>query len=181
MASMHSSALSYLSPKAAVRPSLIHGRGLFAIAEFRSGEIVCVKGGHVFTRTTLCDLTALLGPGEIQIADELFIGPLSLDEREGCMIFSNHSCEPNIGVQGQIVFVALRNITAGEELTHDWATTDDDDYELVCRCSAKTCRRIITGKDWQKRELQQKYRGLFSWYLQRKIDASEFDKGTRKD
>ncbi len=44
------------------------------------------------------------------------------------MIFSNHSCDPNIGVQGQIVFVALREISIGEELTHDWATTDDDDY-----------------------------------------------------
>jgi SET domain-containing protein len=46
------------------------------------------------------------------------------------MIFSNHSCEPNIGVQGQIVFVAMRDIAAGEELTHDWATTDDEDYRM---------------------------------------------------
>lgn len=44
------------------------------------------------------------------------------------MVFRNHSCEPNIVVQGQIVFVALRHIMAGEEVTHDWATTDDDDY-----------------------------------------------------
>jgi len=52
------------------------------------------------------------------------------EEREGSMIFSNHSCEPNIGVQGQIVFVAIRDIAAGEELTHDWATTDDGNYEM---------------------------------------------------
>ena len=26
------------------------------------------------------------------------------------------------------MFVALRNIRAGEELTHGWATTDDDEY-----------------------------------------------------
>jgi hypothetical protein len=87
------------------------------------------------------------------------------------MIFSNHSCDPNIGVQGQIVFIALRKIAAGEELTHDWATTDDDDYTLACRCGATECRGIITGKDWQREDLQRKYRGLFSWYLQRKIDA----------
>jgi hypothetical protein len=48
------------------------------------------------------------------------------------MIFSNHSCDPNIGVQGQIVFVALRQIAAGEELTHGWATTDDDNYAMTC-------------------------------------------------
>lgn len=165
-------ALSYLSPKAAVQPSPIHGRGLFAISPFEPGEIVCIKGGYVFRRDTLEEIAPVLGPAEIQIADDLFIGPRRADEREGAMIFSNHSCEPNIAVQGQIVFVALRRIEPGEELTHDWATTDDDDYTLECRCGARTCRRIITGQDWRKAELQQKYRGLFSWYLQRKIDAA---------
>src|SRR5262245_58246947 len=126
--------LSYLSPKATVRDSLIHGRGLFAVAEFGPGEIVCVKGGQIFRRTTLNKLAPFLGPSEIQIADDLFIGPVHIEQREGCMIFSNHSCDPNIGVQGQIIFVALRQIASGEELTHDWATTDDDDYTLVCRC-----------------------------------------------
>jgi SET domain-containing protein len=163
--------LSYLSPKAAVKTSAIHGRGLFAVGEFRPGEIVCVKGGHIFTRSTLSEIATVLGPAEIHIADDLFIGPFDADEREGAMMFSNHSCDPNIGVQGQIVFVALRHIAAGEELTHDWATTDDDDYTMTCRCGAATCRGVITGKDWQNKDLQRKYRGMFSWYLQQKIDA----------
>jgi SET domain-containing protein len=165
--------LSYLSPKAAVKDSPIHGRGLFAIGPFDPGEIVCVKGGYVFTRETLAALAPMLGPAEIQISDDLFIGPHEMSQREGAMIFSNHSCEPNIGVQGQIVFVALRQILPGEELTHDWATTDDDDYTVECRCGTPTCRRTITGKDWQRKDLQRKYRGLFSWYLQRKIELME--------
>ena len=136
-----------------------------------AGEIVCVKGGYIFTRAALAEVAPVLGPAEIQIADDLFIGPRELDEREGAMIFSNHSCEPNIGVQGQIVFVALRQILPGEELTHDWATTDDDDYTLECRCGAPTCRRLVTGKDWKRPDLQRKYRGLFSWYIERLIDA----------
>jgi uncharacterized protein len=164
--------LSYLSPKAAVKISPIHGRGLFAIGEFQPDEIVCVKGGHIFTRATLGEIAPILGPAEIQIADDLFIGPRDAAEREGAMIFSNHSCDPNIGVQGQIVFVALRHIAAGEELTHDWATTDDDDYSMTCRCGAATCRGVITGRDWQNKELQRKYQGMFSWYLQQKIDHS---------
>jgi uncharacterized protein len=137
-----------------------------------AGEIVCVKGGYIFTRAALAEVAPVLGPAEIQIADDLFIGPRELEEREGAMVFSNHSCEPNIGVEGQIVFVALRQILPGEELTHDWATTDDDDYTLECRCGAPTCRRIVTGKDWKRPDLQRKYRGLFSWYLQRRIDAA---------
>jgi hypothetical protein len=165
--------LSYLSPKATVRESPIHGRGLFATGEFHTGEVVCIKGGHILTRSKLEEVAPLLGPAEIQIADDLFIGPVHPEEREGCMIFSNHSCDPNIGVQGQIVFVALRQIEPGEELTHDWATTDNDDYTLVCRCGTPACRGTVTGKDWRRKDLQQKYRGRFSWYLQQKIDAGD--------
>ena len=61
--------LSYISPKAAVKPSPIHGRGLFALEAINAGEIVCVKGGHVFQRRQLEDLNELLGPAEIQIAE----------------------------------------------------------------------------------------------------------------
>ena len=66
----------------------------------------------------------------------------------------------------------MRNITPGEELTHDWATTDDDSYEMECHCNAVECRKVITGQDWRKKELQDKYRGFMSAYLQRKIDTS---------
>ena len=162
--------LSYLSPKAAVRASPIQGNGLFAVEPIRKGEIVCVKGGYIFGRAQLGEVSRLIGPAEIQIAEDLFIGPLSPEEREGGMIFSNHSCNPNIGVQGQIVFAAMRDIEPGEELTHDWATTDDDTYETECRCNAQDCRKVITGQDWRKKELQEKYRGFISWYLQEKID-----------
>jgi hypothetical protein len=161
--------LSYISPKAVVKVSPIHGRGLFARAPFARGEVVCVKGGYVFDRAALKAMPDWYRSAEIQVAEDLFIGPLAEAEREGSMIFSNHSCEPNVGVRGQIVFVALRDVEAGEELTHDWATTDDDDYELVCRCGAPTCRKVITGQDWRRPDLQEKYRGHFSSYLAEKI------------
>ncbi len=161
--------LSYISPKATVKPSPIQGRGLFAIDAIRKGEIVAIKGGYIFDRSTRGQVEGALGPSEIPIADGFFIGPLSPEEREGAMIFSNHSCDPNIGVQGQIVFVAMRDIEAGEELTHDWATTDDDSYEMACNCGAPNCRKVITGQDWQRKDLQEKYRQYMSWYLQEKI------------
>jgi hypothetical protein len=160
---------SYISPKAAVKESVIHGQGLFAIAQIGRDEIVCVKGGHIFDGATLRAMTAWYRAAEIQIAEDLFIGPLSEKEREGSMIFSNHSCEPNIGVRGQIVFVAMRDIEPGEELTHDWAMTDDDDSELDCRCGATSCRQIVTGQDWRRKDLQEKYRGYLSTYLSEKI------------
>jgi SET domain-containing protein len=162
-------ALSYLSPKAEARPSAIHGRGLFAREPIANGEIVCVKGGHVFDRQRLAELQPDLGPAEVQITEDLFIGPVRADDREGGMIFSNHSCEPNIGVRGQIVFVAIRDVEAGEELTHDWAMTDDDTYEMTCRCGAASCRGVVTGQDWRRPELQRKYGEYMSWYLLQKI------------
>src|SRR5215471_2971296 len=163
--------LSYISPKAIVQESPIHGRGLFAIAPIAQGEIVCIKGGYILTRAVLNTMPEWYGGADIPIADNLYIGPLRQEEREGSMIFSNHSCEPNIGVQGQIVFVAMRDIAAGEELTHDWATTDDEDYRMECRCQRPTCRGTVTGRDWMKPDLQARYRGWFCWFLERKIEA----------
>lgn len=165
--------LSYLSPKTVVKKSSIHGRGLFAMADFHKDEIVAVKGGHVIDGGLLAQLQPTLGPAEIQIADDLFICPLTEEERGGSMIFSNHSCNPNIGLQGQITFVAMRDIVAGEELTHDWAMTDNDDSSTECRCGAVPCRGTITGKDWQRPELQQRYGTYFSSYLLEKMRRTQ--------
>ena len=162
--------LSYLSPKTEVRESKIHGRGLFATAGIAKDEIVAVKGGHIVDRETLRGkITPRLGPVEIQIDDHLFIAPVTNEEREGSMLYSNHSCDANLGVRGEITFVAMRDIRGGEELTHDWAVTDDDDYSVKCSCGAANCRGTLTGKDWQSPKLQTRYAGYFSLYLAEKI------------
>ena len=161
--------LTYRSPKTEVRPSPIHGTGLFAAHPIETGEIVAVKGGHVLTRAQWTALEPTLGAADIQIAEDLFIAPERPDHRHGSMLYTNHSCDPNLAIQGQIVLVAMRDIAAGEELTIDWATTDDGDYELACRCGSPRCRGTVTGKDWMKPELQARYRGWFCWFLQRKI------------
>ena len=162
--------LSYRSPKTEVRESKIHGRGLFATADIAKDEIVLVKGGHIVDRETLQrEITPRLGPVEIQIDDDLFVAPVTDEERELSMLYSNHSCDANLGMRGEITFVAMRDIRAGEELTHDWATTDDDDYSVECRCGTASCRKIVTGKDWRRPELQKKYAGYFSAYLAAKI------------
>ena len=164
--------LSYLSPKVRPRESPIHGTGLFAVEPLAAGEVVCVKGGYVFDRAALTRMPEWYRAAEIQLTEDLFIGPAFEEEREGSMVFSNHSCEPNIGVRGQIVFVAMRAVAAGEELTHDWAMTDDDDYELACNCGAPACRKLLTGRDWRRKDLQEKYRGFFSSYLAEKIERA---------
>ena len=140
--------LTYRSPGTEVRESPIHGRGLFARNAIAKGEIVAVKGGHVLTGPQWRALEPTLGSAEIQIAEDLFIAPVDQDERPGCMLYVNHCCDPNVAIQGQIVLVAMRDVRAGEELTIDWATTDDLDEEMPCRCGSPSCRGTISGKDW---------------------------------
>ena len=75
------------------------------------------------------------------------------------MMHLNHSCDPNLGLRGQIVFVSLRDIETDEELTFDYAMTDDEHYEMRCDCGSARCRGTVTGKDWLRMELQEKYSG----------------------
>jgi SET domain-containing protein len=166
---------SYRSPKTAVRTSTIRGRGLFAIEAIAKGEIVCVKSGHLLSRAELVKNTAVVNDADLQVTDDLFLAPRTAAEFEGVMMFLNHSCEPNVGVQGQIVFVAMREIAIGEELTIDYAMIDHDTEPMDCRCGAAGCRRVITGKDWQEPELQRKYGNHIAWFLLEKIHARSPD------
>lgn len=165
---------TYISPKARKgSPSGIAGRGLRAVERIVKGEVVAVKGGHIVTTQTLHSLSDPLPNSEVQIADGLHLVALAKDEYESSMLFLNHSCQPNVGFGGNIVLVAMRDIRAGEELTTDYALFDDYDGQMNCNCGTDRSRRTIHGRDWQRPELQARYRGYFSWYLQDKIDAGE--------
>jgi SET domain-containing protein len=151
------------------RKSPVHGFGLFARRPLPQGTIVVVKGGHIFDKETRDRNFQILGPAEIQIADDLFLGPSSVEEREASMMYLNHSCDPNVGVRGQILFVTMRDVRQSEELTVDYAMMDNEDYEMTCHCGAKACRGVVTGFDWRMPELQRRYKGFFSSYLEDKI------------
>ena len=102
----------------------------------------------------------------MQIADALFIAPTNEKDFLHSMMCLNHSCSPNLGIRGDIVFVAMRDIVPGEELTVDYAMMDNvPDSHFICLCMMKECRKKITGEDWKKKELQKKYRGYFSAYI----------------
>lgn len=162
---------SYRSPKTSVRPSRIVGRGLFADVPIAEGEIVCVKGGHLLTKAEFANYQSVANEAELQIADDLFLSPVTEAEFEDLMMFLNHSCDPNVGILGQIIFVAMRPIAANEELTLDYATIERPAEPMACRCDAPSCRRFITSQDWRKPALQQKYGRFFAWYLLERIQA----------
>jgi hypothetical protein len=162
--------LSHLSSRTEKRESSVHGIGLFARESIRRDEVVAVKGGYILTTEEWTALEPTVGPAaEVYISSDLVIAPRTAAEYEGSMMHLNHACDPNVGVEGQIVFVALRDIVAGEELVLDYAMMDDHDDTMTCICGSRHCRGLITGKDWRRADLQARYRGYFSAYLERKI------------
>jgi hypothetical protein len=112
-----------------------------------------------------------VGDFSLQITDNHFLCPRSKDELENIAIYINHSCNPNVGMDGQITYVAMRDIKANEELCLDYSMALDTDYKLECQCGAKNCRGIITGKDWKITELQKKYKEYFASFILKKISA----------
>ena len=149
--------------------SKIEGRGLLAVKPIKKGEIVAIKGGHIIDWETLKKHEKLIGASYLQIADDFILAPLTKSEIDKVMIFLNHSCSPNVGVRGEITFVAMRDIKAGEELTIDYAMIDDNNYRMKCSCGARNCRKVVTGKDWKRKDLQRKYGNYFSTFLLAKI------------
>lgn len=159
--------LNHLSPKAEARDAGAKGWGIYAVAPIPAGETVCGFGGWVVDGATLRSLPDDRRAHSIQVDDDLWmVGPEVAEPGD----LVNHSCEPNLGILGNVVLKALRDIAPGEELTFDYAMSDSDPYdEFTCACGAPSCRGRVTGQDWRRSDLQQRYAGWFSAYLARRI------------
>lgn len=112
------------------------GRGVFALRDFKQGDIVIEgivdkviekRGEHTFT----------------------IHGVHVVLEGAACLV--NHSCDPNcihvFNQRGTFDYVARRNINAGEQITHD---TSAYEYEVAhfsqkCLCGSVNCRGEVKG------------------------------------
>jgi len=160
---------TYRSPKIEVRENTLAGRGVVAIADIARDEIVAIKAGHIVTRDEIGQVTAVAGDLALQIDDDFYIAPRVPEEADDMSVYMNHSCDPNVGFRGQVVYVALRDIAAGEELCHDYAMERSDDYALDCHCGSPLCRGKVSGNDWKLPELQARYGDYFSIYIRNKF------------
>ncbi len=167
---------SWLSHKVAVGRSRIHGKGLFASEPVAIGERIAVLGGDIMLIEEIERLPRRMQHYPMQIEERFVLGDRTATEPEDTDLF-NHSCEPNIGFRGQIFLVALTEINKGEEVTFDYAMVvsesidSDIKFEMECRCRFPGCRNTITEDDWKLPELQRRYDGYFSQYLQERIDT----------
>lgn len=146
--------------------------GSFATQPIKAGELIAVWGGEIMTREQLEAQSKLLQMLSIQVEENLFL--VSTYPSDGDRI--NHSCDPNAWIEGQIALVARRDIYPGEEVTFDYATSDCTDYdEFTCQCGSAICRGQVTGQDWKRPELQDRYEGHFMPYLQRRINRLKME------
>lgn len=160
---------SYFSPKTIIKQSTKGGKGLFARESISEGEIIAIKNGHIVDSSEASGLDKETGDFSLQISDEFYICPITKEEIESSVLYINHSCDPNTGMDGQISFIAMRNIQAGEELCLDYAMAITYDYKLNCKCGSDNCRKQITGDDWKNTDLQKRYNKYFSWFIYKKI------------
>ena len=97
-------------PSYEVRDSAIHGKGLFAIETINEGDII----GEITYNPVNED-----GPYVLWIDDTVGI-------RVDCDLkYINHHKQPNACYCEDLQVVALRDIHAGEEITHDYG----DDWD----------------------------------------------------
>lgn len=143
------------------------GHGVFATVPIKKGTILVMFGGTVVTEEQMDSVPDDLKSLSIQVEEDLFLISTVIGPGD----HFNHSCSPNAGMDGQIALIAMRDIVIAEEITFDYAMCDSAPYdEFDCMCDTPDCRLQVTGDDWQKSELWEKYDGYFSPYIQRKVD-----------
>lgn len=166
---MRTALRSYSSPLLELRPQTDKGDfGIYTAAPVSAGTLLLLFTGDIVDAEQLAQVPESHRRFSIQIEEGLYMVTLGDPEVSD---YLNHSCAPTAGMSGQIGVVALRNLAPGEEICIDYAMCDGSPYdEFICGCGAPTCRGRVTGDDWRQPELQVRYAGYFSPYLQRRID-----------
>jgi hypothetical protein len=161
--------LNALARSSHLRCSLSN-RGIGAVRSrgHRGRDVVVRLGGEVLTDE------------EFRARDLEKYSALAIDDGLNLLIdndsptnFGNHSCEANLWMADEVTLIARRPIAAGEEVTVDYAThTADLAWSMTCSCGSPHCRRIVTNEDWRRPDVQVRYAGHFSPFLNRRIAAA---------
>jgi cyanophycin synthetase len=113
------------------------GRGVVATRGIAAGETILKTWGEQVAQRTRYT---------IQVDRQTHIVP------EGPAVLMNHSCDPTCGVVirsglKEIEIRALRPIAAGEEITVDYETFEEEVSHLggPCRCGSGRCRGRVAG------------------------------------
>jgi len=133
------------------------GEGVFATRSFQVGETVMVG-------VIDCELDHNHAHAS-QVGEKRFV------LHGGLITKVNHSCDPNCGIHlngaGAHDYVARQLITAGQEITFDYAMRNYsiEHFAAHCQCGSPRCRDRITGWKDLPAERKADYHGLVAPYL----------------
>lgn len=135
-----------LAPGLAVAASQIDGKGCYAAQFFPKGRKIAEYAGELISRREVARRVRRRRKHRICAVSPYW----SLDGSRGGngTHYINHSCEPNSYMRvtrGHLLFMALRDIQPGEEITCDYVSTHHPDT-YRCRCKAPKCRGTINKK-----------------------------------
>jgi SET domain-containing protein len=106
----------------------------------------------------------------IQIDDDTYIDADSQQTWQ----YINHSCNPNARLDLETLsFIALKHLSAGEEITYHYCTTEFDlaakNEEFKCMCGSTNCLGIISGFKHLSNEQKKDLVSLLIPYTLRKL------------
>ncbi len=143
------------------------GLGVFARRAIKPGRRLLRFTGPVLDRKALeAALENAAVDSFLQISSCSYMGPSG-----GIDDYVNHSCEPNCGLRflgSRIFLTAIRPFSGGEQVTFDYASTQNAyPYRFFCGCGTAGCRGDIGDFDDLPYSLQLKYHelGVLAPYL----------------
>ena len=161
------------------------GFGVFAAEDLKQGEHIFHVDLSGIEKYTLSELeSAVEQCPELDGDHANYVGHGKYVIEDTPASYMNHSCEPNCYFKMKTIAVydvyALRDISEGEELTHDYTANSVDQFAgqgfwvLDCRCGSRSCRGKVNGdflqmpEEWQVKHyphlppsIKRKYRDHF--------------------
>ena len=132
-----------LAPGLAVRKSPIDGKGCFATQFFPRGRKIAEYTGELIGEREVA--RRIRGRRKHRICAIEYGRHLDGSRGGNGTHYINHSCRPNSYMRltrGHLLFMALRDIRPGEEITCDYISTHHPD-PYRCRCKAEGCRGTL--------------------------------------
>ena len=140
-----------------LKNSMDRGAGVISKKPFSAGEVVM--------RGAINEILSVNTVHTSQIGENAYVNPI------GLMAFVNHCCNPNCGIQvneaGAHDYVAMRDISTGDEITFDYAMQNYcvDHFPSQCLCGAEDCRGEIGGWQSLPQDKKEQYQGFVAPYL----------------